>query len=138
MPRNREEEKLVVAFPKLFEAQVLELSEYEQVVVLAALEHILAREGINLARTPWLKSLGGGLWEFRIGPNSKAIFSRSGLIDLNAFSNFRIVVRIFCIFKNDKIVLLSCYDKLRKGPGRRQNQAIEAARKMKLKFLERR
>lgn len=105
-----------------------------RVVVEAAMQEILARKGLGLATGSWLRSLGSGLWEFRIGKSFKAVFSKSGIPNPSSETNEPILIRVFCSFENEEILLLGIYDKQRNGPGRKQDQAIEKARKQLLQF----
>jgi len=105
-----------------------------RVVVELAVQEILARDGVNLVTGNWLKRLGSGLWEFRIGKNFKSVFSKSGIPHPARMSNEAILIRVFCAFEDQEILVLGLYDKQRHGPGRQQDQAIQNARKALLQF----
>jgi hypothetical protein len=48
--------------------------------------------------------------------------------------NMKILIRVFCSFEEEGILLLGCYDKLRHGGDRPQNNAINKARSLLLTF----
>ncbi|MBB5642735.1 hypothetical protein [Cryobacterium roopkundense] len=50
------------AFARFF----FSLRDYEQAVLTAAIEHVLAVHGINVCHGEWDKPLSGGLYEFRV------------------------------------------------------------------------
>jgi hypothetical protein len=87
-----------------------------------------------LARGSLLKALGKGLWEFRIGRNLKSVLKGAGVALPPKAKNMKIVVRVFCSFEADGILLLGCYNKLRNGGGLAQNNAITKARSLLLTF----
>lgn len=109
------------------------LDEYEQAVLVAAIEHVLERLGIDICQGEWGKSLGRGLYEFRVRKSLRTI--------LNAFapqhptlrstpSNRTVLLRVFCTFHGRRIVLLlGGYDKKKDPSSKRQNKEITAARK---------
>jgi hypothetical protein len=101
-----------------------------------ALDLILLKEAISLARTPWLKSLGGSLWEFRIGPSAKAVLSKAGDSTIKFEQNCKVLVRVYCTFKTRQIIVFGLYDKQRYGAGARQSKSIAMARKKLLTFKE--
>lgn len=133
---NSAGERITFADAKLFESQVRDLSSIEQAVVLVAIEQILIKDRLALASGPWLKSLGSGLWEFRIGGSYKAVVSRARLESFPDVPNFKILIRVFCGFQAKNILLISCYDKRRNGGGKRQDEAIRRARQLRLQYLK--
>ena len=56
-----------------FAAWFGKLNEYEQAVVDAVIENIVAPLGMNICDTEWGKPLGGGLYEVRIRRTLSAI-----------------------------------------------------------------
>lgn len=78
--------------------------------------------------------LGNGLWEFRIGRNMKGVLKSQGVELSSDVTNRKILIRIFCSFEQDGILLLGCYNKLRSGGGRAQNVAINKARALLLTY----
>ncbi len=89
---------------------------------------------MGLASSHWLKPLGAGLWEFRIGRNMKGVLKSEGVELSSAVTNRKILIRVFCSFEQDGILLLGCYNKLRSGGGRAQNLAINKARALLLTY----
>jgi hypothetical protein len=117
-----------------FLRQERDLPAEVQSVVQALLKEVLLVEGMNLASGSLLKALGGGLWEFRIGRNLKSVLKGAGVTLSSNTKNRKIVVRVFCSFEEDGILLLGCYDKLRYGGERAQSVAITKARSLLLTF----
>jgi len=117
-----------------FTREMKNLHPNTRVVVELAVQEILARDGMNLVAGNWLKGLGSGLWEFRIGKSFKSVFSKSGISNPAGMSNEAILIRVFCTFEDREIPILGLYDKQRRGPGRQQDQAIQNARKALLQF----
>jgi hypothetical protein len=89
---------------------------------------------MDLAGGHWLMPLGNGLWEFRIGRNMKGVLKSQGVELSSDVTNRKILIRIFCSFEQDGILLLGCYNKLRSGGGRAQNVAINKARALLLTY----
>ena len=110
-----------------FERFVRKLPGYEQAVVVAAIRHVLAVEGIAICDTEWGKPLGRGLYEFRIRRSLGTILRSAGLP--NAVGGGEVLVRVFCSFVGNKVVLLlGGYDKRRDPSDRRQQREIARAR----------
>jgi len=117
-----------------FTREMKNLPPSTRAVVEVAMQRILARLGLTLATGNWLRSLGSGLWEFRIGNSFKAVFSKSEIPSPSRANNEAILIRVFCSFEKEEILLLGIYDKQRNGSGRKQDQAIQNARKLLLQF----
>jgi hypothetical protein len=107
----------------------------QQVVRLLVI-NILITGGPALAKTTWLKPLGQGLWEFRIGGNVDSVLKRAGVESSSRLGSQKLLIRVFCAFEADGILLIGCYNKLRFGGGRAQSLAITRARKVLLTFRE--
>ena len=105
-----------------------------QIVVRSLVLEVLAKKGMRLASSLWLKPLGNGLWEFRIGRNLKSALKSAGVKISSRSANRRILIRVFFAFEEDCILLLGCYNKLRFGGERAQNLAINKARELLLTF----
>ncbi len=107
-----------------------ELNEFQRAAADAAIIRILAKEGINLAGTQWMKPLGNGLYEFRIRHTSEEINSLN-IPSIKAKGVHRpILLRIFISFHGKKVILLlSAYDKGKANSKNRQQSEIEIARK---------
>jgi hypothetical protein len=121
-------------YSKEFLRQEKELPPEVQVVVRGLLLEVLALEGMSLASGTLLKALGSGLWEFRIGRNLKSVLKAAGIALPRNSRNRKIVVRVFCSFEDEGVLLLGCFDKLRNGSDRAQNIAIQNARSLLLTF----
>ncbi|MCM3662614.1 type II toxin-antitoxin system RelE/ParE family toxin [Georgenia satyanarayanai] len=116
-----------------FERFFTSLTSYEQAVLTAAIEHVLMRSGIDICQSEWGKALGKGLYEFRVRRSLQAILSSAGAEvpeDVSGVDR-QVLLRVFCTFHGDKIVLLlSGYDKQSDPSEKRQDREIEEARKM--------
>jgi hypothetical protein len=134
MSESSPELQIRFADPVTFKNQVESLNPIHQDLVLRSLKEILGAQGLELARSTWLKSLGGSLWEFRIGPSSKAVESKAGLLSNDNVPQTKVLLRVFCSFQKNQIVIHGCYDKQRYGAGKRQNAAIRRARESLLTF----
>lgn len=104
--------------------------------LIAAVEHVLARNGIELARSEWLKALGEGLFEFRIRHDADEITAMFTAADPAALAALAlpagpVLLRVFCTFYGNKVVLLlGGYDKGADDSAKRQQREIKAARKL--------
>lgn len=115
-----------------FERFLRSLPGYEQAVLIAAIEHVLARHGIDICAGEWGKPLGSGLYEFRVRRSLTAILSEAG-VDAAGFpgADRGVLLRVFCTFYGDKVVLLyQGYDKKRDPSEKRQQREIAQARKV--------
>jgi len=115
-----------------FERFFVSLPDYEQAVVGTAITHVLAVHGIDVCAGEWGKPLGKGLYEFRIRRSLNAILTLAGLAPATIPGADRpVLLRVFCTFHGNKIVLLfHGYDKLRDPSPKRQQKEIAKARKL--------
>jgi hypothetical protein len=96
----------------------------------AAVEHVLTRHGIDLCKTEWMKPLGQGLYEFRVRHDAQEIRARFGQRPQDSAAREKILLRVFCHFYGDKVVLLlTGYDKGADPSPKRQQKEIAQARK---------
>jgi hypothetical protein len=107
-----------------------------QQVVRILVINVLIGGGPGLAKTSWLKPLGQGLWEFRIGGSMNSVLARAGISSTPSFGNQKLLVRVFCAFEDEGVLLIGCYNKLSLGGGRPQSLAITRARKVLLTLRE--
>ncbi|WP_174435648.1 hypothetical protein [Demequina sediminicola] len=115
-----------------FERFFKKLPEYEQAVLEAAVTHVLERLGIDICTTEWGKSLGGGLYEFRVRRSLTAILRAYGTSDsfITVDAGRQVLLRVFCTFYGAKVILLlGGYDKRRDASSKRQQREIQRARK---------
>lgn len=115
------------------------LGEYEQAVLVAAVEHVLQPYGIDICQGEWGKALGKGLYEFRIRRSLGTILNEYGQPDDGqrpaTFHDRPVLLRVFCTFHGAKIVLLlGGYDKGKHPSPKRQDQEIRRARKQLTKW----
>lgn len=108
-----------------------DLSDAAAVALDAALNHVLAVRGMDLAKSEWLKPLGQGLHEFRVRHSADEI--RHMFADEQpgvAPDPESILLRVFVHFHGQKVVLLlSGYDKQDDASKKRQEKEIALARK---------
>lgn len=99
----------------------------------SAITHVLARSGIELAGTPWLRPLGKGLNEFRVRHSEAQILSlyeSSGYAPPPGSQASPVLLRVFVHFYGARVcLLLGGYDKGRDPSIRRQQREIASARK---------
>lgn len=117
-----------------FERFYRRLDEAEQATTRAAIEYVLSRLGMDICATEWGKSLGNGLYELRIRRTLGTIVGEYGPAEVAdvvpaKLSKRRVLIRVYCTFHGDRVVLLlGGYNKLR-APSRKQEQReIAAAR----------
>lgn len=110
------------------------LDEAERTVVEVAIEHVLAPLGIDICASEWGKNLGQGLFELRIRRDIETILREFGAAERvgevpKRWRRKRVLIRVYCTFYGQRIVLLlGGYNKLR-DPSRKQEQKeIRAAR----------
>lgn len=115
------------------------LREQKAEAVIVALREVLAVNGINLTSGAWLKSIGRGLYEFRIRHSASEIQAMYKVANRGLVGGAEeILLRIFVSFEGERIiVLLGAYDKGKKDKKSFQLTQIEVARK-RLKEWKRR
>lgn len=118
-----------------FEKFYVKLDELDQAVLQAAIDHVLKPYGIDICQNEWGKSLGDGLYEFRIRRSLATILSEygpPGAVDRLSSRHRarRPLLRVFCTFHGDRIVLLlGGYNKGKDPSRKRQEKEIKKARK---------
>lgn len=116
-----------------FERFFVKLAGYEQAVLVAAIEHVLKVHGIDICQGEWGKPLGDGLYEFRVRRSLQAILTEAGVeppMDVSGADRM-VLIRVFCTFHGDRIVLLyHGYDKKKDPSKKRQEREISRARKL--------
>lgn len=128
--------EIVVADSAVFERGLKKLSRHDALLTHEAIQHLLAVHGLELANEMWLKSLGGGLWEFRIGRTTSAVISRIPDGETIDVAHGKLLIRVFCAFPEGRLLLLlSVYDKKREAGARKQQIEIAKARKILGKWL---
>lgn len=115
-----------------FERFLFSLPSYEQAVLVAAVEHVLKAHGIDICSGEWGTPLGEGLYEFRIRKSLRTILASARLVPPGDTGADRsVLLRVFCTFYGDKIVLLyHGYDKKADPSVKRQQREIARARKI--------
>jgi len=120
-----------------FSKQLESLPDPVRVVVAIAIESILLDQGMDLANGNWLKHVGAGVWEFRVGKSVKAVYSKAGFPSNKQVSNSSLLIRVFCGFEDGVVVLLGCYNKQRYSGAKRQSAAIDSAKRELLTYRRR-
>jgi hypothetical protein len=107
------------------------LTVAEFAALRAAIVRVLEVRGIELGSTPWLKSLGGGLFEFRVRHDAATIVALyGGTSQTEQPTQRKILLRLFVHFHGGKVILLlHGYDKGGDDSPRKQNKEIQEARK---------
>lgn len=115
------------------------LSDQKAEAATIALSHVLAINAMSLASTAWLKSLGSGLFEFRIRHTKAQIQNMySEAHQKLPFEAVSVLLRIFVAFEGDRVILLlGAYDKGKNDSASFQQEQIGIARK-RLKDWKRR
>ncbi len=89
--------------------------------------------GIDICRGEWGTPLGDGLFEFRVRRSLRAILSEGGddvPEDLSGTDRM-VLIRVFCTFHGDRIILLyHGYNKKKDPSQKRQQREIARARKL--------
>lgn len=116
-----------------FDKWFQKLPEYEQAVVDATIQHVLAPLGMDICETTWGKSLGEGLYELRIKASLNAILNKGNNTEDQVSiegGDKTILLRIFCTFHGQRVVLLfQGYNKGKDPSKKRQQSEIKVARK---------
>jgi hypothetical protein len=106
----------------------------KRLAMVAAIEQVLTKQGVDVCRSSWGKTLGQGLFEFRVRHTAAEIRGMFGGDPLGPGDHERppgkILLRAFCHAYGDRIVLLlGGYDKGVDSSKRRQQEEIKIARK---------
>ena len=109
------------------------LSPHEQAAVDAVIKEVLTPLGIDICQSAWGKPFKDGLYELRIRklpPPSRTYFQGLQPTDHPLQPHRQVLLRIFCTFYGDRVVLLfQGYDKRKDPSKRRQEREIRTARK---------
>ena len=115
-----------------FRRFVKSLTEYEQAVLFAAIETVLARLGPDVCETEWGKQLGRGLYEFRIRRSLNAVNKHAQAQSIGSRGNKHpVLLRIFFALDRDRVILLlDGYNKKKDDSALRQQKEILRARRL--------
>ncbi len=113
-----------------FESWMDSLSDVKFAALSAAIELVLAPNGLKLIGTPWLKHVEKGIFEFRIKYSAADIKAMYANLEINSpMPPVKILIRLFIHFHGSKIILLlSGYDKASNDKPKRQQAEIKLAR----------
>lgn len=115
-----------------------ELTPFQRRSLGVAMSEILERHGINVCGTEYGKSLGRGLFEFRLRHGADEIIAMFTDGKPDARDKKPILLRVYCHAHGDKIVLLLAgYDKQSDPSKKRENAEIKLARKRLAEFSSR-
>jgi len=111
-----------------------ELESTKRLAMIAAIERVLAKQGMNVCRSSWGKTLGQGLFEFRVRHTAAEIRTMFGGDALGVADHDgppgKVLLRAFCHACGDRIVLLlGGYDKGEDSSKKRQQEEIKIARR---------
>lgn len=115
-----------------YEAFLKTLDVYSFTVLDLAVRTFLARQGHNVCETEWGKSLGGGLYEFRVRRPLRTLCGLAGIevpdgLDVDR----KILLRVFFAVEGSRVVLLlGGYDQGEDPSDKRQNKEIKRARSL--------
>src|SRR5690606_20563407 len=103
------------------------------------IEHVLRVHGIDICAGGWGKPLRDGLYEFRVRKSLRTILKSAGLSPPPGSEADRpTLLRVFCAFHGDRIVvLLHGYNKRVDPSDRRQRREIARARKLHAQWKQR-
>ena len=103
-----------------------------------AIELVLGQQGLAAVGTEWAKSLGQGLYEFRLRWTAAEVRHKAGRVSDDAAGKAsKILLRVFfCTAGQKVILLLSGFDKGRDDSPRRQDREVARARKMMVAWRE--
>lgn len=119
-----------------------DLTATQRRALVAALEHVLADQGIRVCGTSFGKHIRGtGIFEFRLNRDVDTIRKMAGVPPepevASAKPAEKILLRVFChAYGNRIILLLGGYDKARDPSPRRQQQEIKVAKKRLANFKQ--
>jgi hypothetical protein len=103
-----------------------------------ALNEFLRYLGPEVVRTDFGKSLGGGLYEFRVDQDAEQILRKAGKDPRPEPEEGKILLRVFFHPHGNKLILLlSGYDKGEHPSKTYQNAQIEEARRLLSRWKER-
>jgi hypothetical protein len=108
------------------------LPAQKRIALEEAIELVLGEQGLAVVGTEWAKSLGQGLYEFRLRWTASEVRHKAGRASDDAANKAaKILLRVFfCTAEQKVILLLSGYDKARDDSARRQDREIARARKL--------
>jgi putative component of toxin-antitoxin plasmid stabilization module len=112
-----------------FSKFVRSLSPVKQRTLEASIDKILLVHGFRLIDGDLIKNLGGGLYEYRVGPTSTRMMNKAG--EGTKVTHQKIALRVFLAFEaNRLIVLLGSYDKGANDSKSKQQSEITKARRL--------
>jgi hypothetical protein len=105
------------------------LSDSQFAALDAAIDHVLAEQGIQLLGTAWMKSLGKNLFEFRIRHTASQIITETSPNTKSNNERNKVLLRVFVSFPfQSQILVLHGYDKGSDDSRSRQHKEIALAR----------
>jgi hypothetical protein len=114
------------------------LTAFKRRAIGVALNEFLRYLGSDVVRTDFGKSLGGGLYEFRVDQDAEQILRKAGKDPRPEPEEGKILLRVFFHPHGKKLILLlSGYDKGEHTSRAYQNAQIEEARRLLSHWKER-
>jgi hypothetical protein len=121
--------ELRLADASSFARFVKSLTPIKQRTLEASLDKILLVHGLELVDGDLIKNLGGGLYEFRVGPTTTRMMNKAG--EGSKETHQKIALRVFLSFEGIRlIVLLGSYDKGANDSKSKQQSEIAQARRV--------
>ena len=105
------------------------LSDFQFAALNAAIDQVLAEQGLQLLGTAWLKSLGMNLFELRIRHSASQIVKDASPNSKSGGERSKILLRVFVAFPSPyQVLILHGYDKASDDSRSRQQKEIAIAR----------
>jgi hypothetical protein len=105
------------------------LSDFQFAALNAAIDQVLAEQGLQLLGTAWLKSLGMNLFELRIRHTASQIVKDASPNSKSGGERSKILLRVFVAFpRPNQVLILHGYDKASDDSRSRQQKEIAIAR----------
>lgn len=108
---------------------VKSLTPIKQRTLEASIDKILLIHGLELVDGDLIKNLGGGLYEYRVGPTTTRMMNKAG--ESGKETHQKIALRVFLSFEGSRlIVILGSYDKGANDSKSRQQSEIAQSRRL--------
>jgi hypothetical protein len=108
---------------------VKSLTPIKQRTLEASIDKILLIHGLELVDGDLIKNLGGGLYEYRVGPTTTRMMKRAGEGGKDVHQ--KIALRVFLSFEGSRLItILGSYDKGANDSKSKQQSAIANSRRL--------
>jgi hypothetical protein len=128
-PENSPQWDIVLPDASGFSKFVKSLSPAKQRTLEVSIDKILLVHGTDLIDGDLIKTLGGGVYEYRVGPNTTRMMNKA--LESAVVPHQKIALRVFLSFERNRvIVLLGSYDKGAHDSKSKQQSEIKKARRI--------